>query len=173
MKYFLGYQLSNEVCDQLEDISKKAGKIFDGQDIPVRWNERKQYRISLHEYENLNPLQKILIKKKLQKLETKSLTISFHMVKLGVSKRMKDLVYISIDLGGEEMRDLKEKLVRELGVKDSSLFIPHIIIGRVSKDVTKQEASNIIKDLENLQKQVKGIRFTIKDFNLFENYLYS
>jgi 2'-5' RNA ligase len=171
MKYFLGYQLSNEVCDQLEDISKKASKIFEGQDIPVRWNERGQYRISLHEYERLNFLQKILIKKKLQKLETKSLTISFHMVKLGVSKRMKDLVYISIDQGGEDIRDLKERIVKELGIKNTSLFVPHIIIGRVSKDVTKQESSNIIKDLENLQKQVKGIRFTIKDFNLFENYL--
>jgi 2'-5' RNA ligase len=168
MKYSLGFRLNKEVCTQLEEFSSEVEKIFQGQDIPVRWTDRDNFKISLHDYSELSVIEKFMISRRLSKFIDSSIDISLYRVKLGVSKRMKDLIYISIDKGGEELRELKSVLSSKLTMKDSSIFVPHIVIGRISKDVTKQEASNIIKAFESLQRNITGVEFQVGELSLIE-----
>ncbi|MCD4756357.1 hypothetical protein K8R20_01945 [bacterium] len=168
MKYSLGFLLQQDICKQLEEISKEAARIFAGQEIPVRWVKLENYRISLHQYQKLSPLQKPLLKKKLKNIATPASRISLHRIKLGDAKRMRGLIYLSIDEGGEYLRNLKSELVKELKIKETSVFVPNIVIGRVSKDLTRQEYSNILKDFESLQASVNRVQFLIDTMELIE-----
>jgi len=81
---------------------------------------------------------------------------------------MRGLIYFSIDEGGEYLRNLKSELGKDLKIKETSVFVPNIVIGRVSKDLTKQEYSNILKDFESLQESINGVQFPIKTIELIE-----
>lgn len=154
---------------QLGGISKEVARIFQGQEIPVRWIDPKNYNISLHRYQKLSFLHKVFLRMKLKNLSTTTTTaISLHRIKMGDSKRMRGLIYFSIDEGGEYLRNLKSELGKDLKIKETSVFVPNIVIGRVSKDLTKQEYSNILKDFESLQESINGVQFPIKTIELIE-----
>lgn len=170
MKYSLGFVLDRNTSKKIDLISSEVAKIFRGQEIPVRWGKSGQYYILLHNYNNkISFIKKFFIKKKLDKIGERVIEISLHRIKLGISKRMKDLIYLSIDSGGEELRNLKSILVERMHIKDSVIFIPHIVIGRISKDVTRQEASNIVRDFENLQERINGVTFEVNNLELIEH----
>lgn len=168
MRYSLGFPLQKDVCIQLWSIVNEVTMIFRGQGIPVRWSDQKDYHISLHCYYKLPFIQKSILEGKLKKITIPTSTISLHRLKLGDSKRMKGLMYFSIDSGGEYLRNLKSEIVKMMNIKGSFVFVPHIVIGRVSKDITKQEYSNLVKDLESLQERTSKVQFQIGNLELIE-----
>ncbi|HCC68139.1 TPA: hypothetical protein DEP90_02995 [Patescibacteria group bacterium] len=168
MKYFLGFSLQKDICKQLRNLTKEISQTFDEQGIPVRWTDPKDYNISLHNYYKLSFIQKFVLEKKLTKMSTSTFTISLHRLKLGETKRMRGLIYFSIDKGGEHLRHLKSELGKNLRIKETPIFVPNIVIGRVSKDLTKQEYSNILKDFESLQENVNGVQFQVSTLGLIE-----
>ena len=58
-----------------------------------------------------------------------------------------------------------------LKLKDEGNFIPHLTLGRVSKDLTNEEYSNLCKDLAVVAKglHINEIEFYVNDIKLIRS----
>lgn len=166
MKYSLGFNLDSKTKENIDHISNDIMNIFKGQGIPARWIYKDNYQIVLHNFSKLPFIKRKLLERKIHTLQPISEILTLYRVKIGVSGRMKDLIYISIDKGGEYLRHIKSQLINEFKLVDNEKFVPHIVIGRVSKDLTKQEHSNLIRDIDVLQQNFQGVEFYISNMEL-------
>ena len=64
------------------------------------------------------------------------------------------------------MRKMYLDIRKFLGKKDQGNFIPHLVLGRISKDLCAQEYTNISRDLSRV---AKGLN--IQDIHFFVNAL--
>ncbi len=73
--------------------------------------------------------------------------------------------------GGEEMRKLYLELRNLLNLQDEGNFIPHLTLGRVSKELTEQEYANLCRDLSVVTKKldVDKIRFFVNELKLVKS----
>jgi len=179
MGFFLGFSLNNDSINSVEEIRKEVGKVFDGFEIPVRWSKKENYHMTLLYLGNTFPFyKKLLLQYRLKNLKFKKFKVKFNTVKLGISRKYKELIYLDLSEGGEEMRNLLLHVMGLLEVKDSDNFIPHLTLGRVSKDLTDQEYSNICRDLATVTKKldIQSVEFYIDEIKLIrsengENYV--
>jgi 2'-5' RNA ligase len=97
--------------------------------------------------------------------------IKFNTVKLGISRRYKELIYLDLLEGGDEMRKLFLELEQVLKTRNEGNFTPHLTLGRVSKDLTNQEYSNICRDLQTVSKglAVEDIEFVVDEIKLIKS----
>lgn len=172
MSYFLGFVPSPESKSKIRRVQAEVSTIFNDFDIPVRWVKPNTFHITLYYLgEKLFILKEFLLKRKVSKIQFKKIDISLSSIKVGISRNYKELVYIDINEGGEELRELLLRVRESLGGNDSSMFVPHLTIGRVSKDLTKEEYRNVSNDISRLSKELKlkDIRFTIDSMYLIES----
>lgn len=172
MSFFLGFSLNNDSIDSVEKIREEVGKVFDGFEIPVRWSKKENYHMTLLYLGNTFPFyNKFLLQHRLKDLRFKRFKVRFNTVKLGISRKYKELIYLDLFEGGEEMRNLLLQVMDLLKVKDSDNFIPHLTLGRVSKELTDQEYSNICRDLAVVTKKldIKSVEFYIDDVKLMRS----
>ncbi len=172
MNYFLGFFPDDKSNYKIKEVVNEVRKIFNDFDIPIRWVNPENFHISLYSFgDTLNILQKVFVKKKITKIQFKPFEISLGKVRVGISRKYKELVYIDINNGGEELRELLHEIRKVIKGKDSSTFVPHLTIGRVSKDLSTEEYRNLIKDIQNISKQLKveDISFFITEMYLIKN----
>ncbi len=107
----------------------------------------------------------------MKKVHIPKINVSFATVKVGISRNYKELVYLELKDGGEEMRELLLQLRKNLGGKDISMFVPHLTIGRISKDLSQEEYRNVAKDISRVSKKLKleDIEFTVDTIYLIES----
>lgn len=108
---------------------------------------------------------------KLKPFFLKRFKIRFNTVKLGISRKYKELIYLDLEEGGEEMRKIFLELRNIFNLKTDSNFIPHLTLGRISKDLTKQEYSNVCKDISRVTKSlgIRKIEFYVSDIKLVKS----
>jgi 2'-5' RNA ligase len=172
MNFFLGFFPDEKSKYSISKIIADIQEVFEDQQMPVRWSKPDSYHMTvLHIGSKLPFYRKILLKRKLKSFQLKNFTIRFNAIKLGISRKYKDLIYLDTKEGGEEMRDLLLIFRKTLGISDIGNFIPHLTLGRVSKDLTKQEYTNICKDLNFFSKKldVQDISFEVNDIQLIKN----
>ncbi len=172
MSYFLGFIPDKESKDKIQKVVKGANSLFADFGIPVRWVKPDTYHITLcYLGENLSFFNQILLKKKLSKVEFKKFKISFGNIKVGISRSYKELVYLDLSHGGGELRKLLSQVRKEIGEKDTSLFIPHLTLGRVSEDLSKEEYRNVSGDIAKLSKRLnlEDIEFTADALYLIQS----
>lgn len=172
MSFFLGIFPDEDSIKALQEVVKETSQVFEGFEIPVRWSKPENYHMTvIHFGERLSFLKKILLKYKLKKLPLKKFKIKFHTVKLGISRKYKELIYLDLLEGGDEMRKLFLKLREFLNIKYDTNFIPHFTLGRVSKELTDQEYSNICKDLSIVAKRldISDIEFYVTGIKLVKS----
>lgn len=172
MSFFLGIFPDENCKKPLEKVVKEVGMVFEGFEIPVRWSNPQNYHMTvIHLGENLSFFKKFLLKRKLKKLPLKKFKIKFNTVKLGISRKYKELIYLDLLEGGDEMRKLFLKLRAFLNIKYDRNFIPHFTLGRVSKELTDQEYSNICRDLSVVAKKLKisDIEFYVTEIKLVKS----
>jgi 2'-5' RNA ligase len=172
MNYFLGFFLDDKSRKQVVKSVGNISTIFSGMGIEVRWIKPSHYHIEIQKFEgNVGLLRQLYISYRIKRFLIKRFDISLGRVKLGVTKRMRGLLYIEIDQGGDLLRELRYNLLNTLKIKDNVQFIPHIAIGRINKDLSRQEISNITKDMENIFKKTNhlGTELMIKEIDLIKN----
>jgi 2'-5' RNA ligase len=172
MSYFLGFVPDLESKSKIRRVLAEASTVFDDFDIPVRWVKPNTLHITLYYLgERVCILKEIFLKRKISKIRFKKIKVSFNCIKVGISRNYKELVYLDLKEGGEELRELLLQ-VRGIGGKQyTSMFVPHLTIGRISKDLTKGEHRNISNDVSRLSKELKlsDIQFTIDSMYLIES----
>jgi len=121
--------------------------------------------------ERFNFINNILFRFKLRDIKFKPFKIVFNTVKLGISRKYKELVYLDVKEGGDNLRALYLELRKRLGIKDEGNFVPHLTLGRISKDLSSQEYSNICKDLSIVTKglNIKDIEFYVDNLYLIKS----
>lgn len=169
MSYFLGFFPDEKANFKIRKVVGEVGRVFKDFDIPVRWVKPETFHITLYFLgDSMSPLRKLLLKRSLFKINVKPFNIVFNKVKLGISRQQKGLVYLDLEEGGEKLRELLLDIRKIVGVKDLSSFVPHLTIGRVSKDLSDEEYRNLVKDISNISKNlnISDISFEVRDIYL-------
>ncbi len=172
MNYFLGFYPNQETSYRVGKIISSLDTIFEGQNIKVRWLTPDKYHISLlYIGSSLNFIDKLALDMKLKKFDIPMINMKFDKVAVGISRGYKELVYLTIGDGGEELRKLAFDLRGRLKKNDSEKFIPHLTLGRISKDLSSEEFKNITLDVREMNKSLKldDISFTTKKLFLIES----
>ena len=172
MSYFLGFIPEKETKYKIGKVIGEVGMMFDDFDIPVRWVKPKTFHISLYYLgERFSFINKFLLGRKMKKVHIPKINISFATVKVGISRNYKELVYLELRDGGEETRELLLQLRNKLGGKDTTMFVPHLTIGRISKDLSQEEYRNIAKDISRVSKklELEDIQFSVDTIYLIES----
>jgi len=172
MSYFLGFIPDQESKSQIRKVLFEVSTIFEDFDIPVRWVKPNTFHISLYYLgERLDLFKQLLLKRKISKIRFKKIKVSVGSIKVGISRNYKELVYLDLKEGGEELRELLLQVRGINGKQDTTMFVPHLTIGRISKDLTKEEYRNVSNDISRLSKRLKlsDIQFTIDSMYLIES----
>ena len=172
MSYFLGFVPEKESKEKIGKVVGEISMMFDDFGIPVRWVKPKTFHISLYYLgERFSFLARFILGRKMKKVEFKKINVSFATVKVGISRNYKELVYLELKDGAEETRELLLQLRNKLGGKDTSMFVPHLTIGRISKDLSQEEYRNVAKDISRVSKKLKldEIEFTVDTIYLIES----
>ena len=172
MNFFLGFFPDEKARYKIGKVIGSIGPIFDGLEIPVRWSKPETYHMTVLQIGSKLPIhKKLLLNFRLKNISFKPFKVRFNTVRLGISRKYKELIYLDIKEGGEEMRDLLLNLRTILGISDTGNFLPHLTLGRVSKDLTRQEYGNLSRDLAVVGKGLKipGIEFEVEDLQLIKS----
>ena len=164
---FLAIFPNEESNHKIRKVIGEIGRVFEGEQISVRWCKPENIYIEVFDFGNINFIKKQLILFKLKKEKFLTFNISLLECKLGLNRKYKDLVFLALDKGADELRDIVFSLRGRFKTKDISQFIPHISIGRVNKDLTAQEYTNLLTDIRNINKKLK-----IKDIKFEANEIF-
>jgi len=172
MNYFVGIVPDDSTNHKIRKVVREVGRMFDGQQIPVRWINPETFHVTvLFVGKDISFIRKIFLKNKVKKITFKPFKISFKSLKLGISGKYKELVYLSINQGDDEMRSITEQLDPKGNIREANSFIPHLTLGRVSKELTEEEYRNLSRDIvrESNQLDIKNISFEVKEVFLLKS----
>lgn len=172
MSFFLGLFPDQNSNHSIESVAEETKAVFEGFDIPVRWSKSVSYHLTIVHLGESVPFYKMLfLKYKIKRFNFKQFKIKFNTIKLGISRKYKELIYLDLLEGGDDMRRLLLELRKVLGIKNEGNFLPHLTLGRVSKELTDQEYSNICRDLSAVAKRldIEKIEFLANDFKLVKS----
>jgi 2'-5' RNA ligase len=169
MNHFLGFFIDDITRKYVVERVERISPIFSDMGINVRWIKPSHYNIKLQNLqETVGIIRQIYIVRKVKKVFNSAISAKVGGIRLGTNRHLKDLLYFEIKKGGEELRELRYEMLNTLRIKDSTQFIPHIAVGRINKDLSQQETSNILRDIENISKETnEGSReFSIDEIDL-------
>ncbi|KUK67562.1 MAG: RNA ligase/cyclic nucleotide phosphodiesterase [candidate division WS6 bacterium 36_33] len=172
MNFFLGIFPDKETVKEIKSVVVEVEEVFEGFDIPVRWSKPDNYHMTLiHLGEKLPLHKKLFFKYKLKNFSLARFKLKFNKVKLGINRKYKELIYMDLLEGGDEMRKLYLELRNLLNLQDDGNFMPHLTLGRVSKELTDQEYANICRDLSVVTKRldINKIQFFVNELKLVKS----
>lgn len=172
MNFFLGVIPDDSANHKIRKVIGEIGRVFDGQQIPVRWVNPDTFHVTLlFVGKDISPVKLFLLRNKVKKISFKKFNISFKSVRLGISKRYKELVYLSVNNGEEDMRKITEQLDLKGDIRGANSFTPHLTLGRVSKELTEEEFKNLSKDLDMMSKNmnIEDINFDVNEIFLIKS----
>jgi 2'-5' RNA ligase len=164
MSFFLGFIPTQESNYKIRKVVGDLGRVFDGQSVNVRWSKPESFNIPLLNLgENLNPIKRELLLYKLRKLNWKKFTVELDKANVGISRGYKELIYLTLGEGGDTVRNYLFQIRNVFRTKQDSLFIPHITLGRISKDLSGEEYRNLVLDVRNTNANlnIPEITFTV------------
>lgn len=145
---------------------------FESQNVPVQFYDPNLLSVVLVPLgRNTGVISRKVTAFKMRKYHFYTFPITINSVKLGLTKRDRGVVSPIINGGAEELRNTLLDVSTLLGIKREKIFIPHIAVGRVVKDVSDQEFKNISQDLSMFSKEffAEEMRFEAKFLALYEN----
>lgn len=169
--YSLVFLLDEKTNYKIRKVVGEVGRVFEGQDISVRWFKPEHFFIEIMNFgSKLNIVKRFFLEKTISKLIYSPIEISLNRCEVGINRKYKELVYLSIDSGGDRLRDIVYTLRKSLLEKDFSNYIPRVSIGRISKDLTVQEFTNLKADIQNIEKElnIKSINFVTSPLSFIE-----
>ncbi len=172
MSLFLGFLPSDQSKKSIIEVRDGVKGVFEGFGIKVRWSDPKTYHITLlYLGEKMSFPRVFLYKQKLKKLAFRKFKVRLNSVKLGISRKYRELIYLDALEGGDEIRQLYLELKKITGAKEDINFIPHLTLGRINKDLSTQEYMNVVKDLSVVTKQlrIEEIQFEVATIALIKS----
>jgi len=172
MSFFFGFFPDENTNYKIRKVVGEVGRVFADFQIPVRWSKPETYHMTvLHIGENLSIFRRLIWRIRLKAIRFTPFKISFNTVKLGISRKYKELVYLDTKDGGDIMRATLLDMRKALKLKDEGNFVPHLTLGRVSKDLSDEEYSNLCKDLAVVAKglDIGKIEFYVNDIKLIKS----
>lgn len=172
MTFFLGFFPNQKSNYKIRKVVREMGKVFDDFSIPVRWVKPESYHISLYYLgESMNFLKLFFLKRRLKGIKFTPFTVTLRTVKLGISKQYKELVYLDLKEGGEKLRDLLLSVRGMVKEEDINKFVPHLTIGRISKDLSNEEYKNVVRDICNMSEKlnIEDISFEVNELYLVKS----
>ena len=169
MEYFLGFFVNDQSRKQITDTVSNTSPIFSDMGIEVRWIKPSHYHMKIQNIPgSMNFLKKLYISKRIKGVFNKSIQISIGNLRLGSARNLKGLIYIEIGEGGDALRELRYEMLKTLKIKDNVQFVPHIAVGRINKELSNQEFSNIVKDIRNVNRNVQRdmVAFEVRELDL-------
>jgi len=172
MSFFFGFFPDENTNYKIRKVVGEVGRVFADFQIPVRWSKPETFHMTvLHVGENLSFFRRLIWRFRLKTICFTPFKVSFNTVKLGISRRYKELVYLDTKDGGDIMRAILLDMRKALKLKDEGNFVPHLTLGRVSKDLSDEEYSNLCKDLAVVAKSldIGKIEFYVNDIKLIKS----
>jgi 2'-5' RNA ligase len=172
MSFFFGFFPDENTNYKIRKVVGEVGRVFADFQIPVRWSKPETYHMTvLHVGERLSIFKRLKWRFKLKTICIKPFKVSFNTVRLGISRKYKELVYLDTNEGGDVMREMLLDMRKVLKLKDEGNFVPHLTLGRVSKDLSDEEYSNLCKDLAVVAKglDIEKIEFYVNDIKLIKS----
>lgn len=172
MSFFFGFFPDENTNYKIRKVVGEVGRVFADFQIPVRWSKPETFHMTvLHVGENLSFFRRLIWRFRLKTICFTPFKVSFNTVKLGISRRYKELVYLDTKDGGDVMRAILLDMRKALKLKDEGNFVPHLTLGRVSKDLSDEEYSNLCKDLAVVAKSldIGKIEFYVNDIKLIKS----
>lgn len=172
MSFFFGFFPDENTNYKIRKVVGEVGRVFADFQIPVRWSKPETYHMTvLHVGEKLSIFKRLIWRFKLKTIGITPFKVSFNTVKLGISRKYKELVYLDTKDGGDVMRATLLEMRKVLKLKDEGNFVPHLTLGRVSKDLSDEEYSNLCKDLAIVAKglDIGKIEFYVNDIKLIRS----
>lgn len=162
MSHFLGIFPDEKASYQLRKLLANYGRLFDAQGVPITLVRPEQFHMTLVYFgQQLGFVRREALAWKLRRYPFKPLTIGLDRVRLGISRNYKELLFASVNSGADTLRETVFDLSRKLGVRDDKVFIPHITLGRVSKDLMDQEYNNLNEDIQRINRELFTEEITI------------
>ena len=164
MAFFLGFRPDTESVNKIDRVSRQVKEVFHGFDVDVRWSKPNTYHLSVvYLGEKISFIQLLYYKYRLKNFAYRKFDVS-------ISRRYKELVYLEVLEGGDEMRKLCSQLRDCLGLKRDFNLIPHLTLGRINKDLSEQENSNVSRNLSFISKDLEKekIQFTVNTVDLLQ-----
>jgi len=171
MNLFLGIFPDDSANHKIRKVIGEVGRIFDGQQVPIRWVNPDTFHVTVfHVGNDISLVKKVVLKKAIKKIEFKPFELSFKSVRLGISRKYKELLYLMIDKGDDEMRKITEQLDVKGDIRGANTFVPHLTLGRVSKELSEEEFKNLSRDLENVSTElnIEEISFIVREMYLLK-----
>ncbi len=163
MGFFLGFVPDKDSVQKISKISERIKEVFDGFGVDVRWVKPEGYHLTVvYLGEKISFFRKLYLNFKLKKFKFNKFSIKLGRVKLGISRKYKELIFMEVQEGGDDMRDLCLQLRKTLRLSQDVDFVPHLTLGRVSKELSPQENSNIVRDLSLVSKDLENVNITFK-----------
>ena len=135
--YFFGIFPDEQSKNQIARIIGSLSLVFKSQGTSINWAKPEQYHISLLFIgKNISFVNKALINLALKKFESRTFKVKFGKAKLGISNKYRELVNLSVEEGGEDMRNMVFDLSTKLHIKRDQAFLPNLTLGRVTKDLS-------------------------------------
>jgi len=172
MSFFFGFFPDENTNYKIGKVVGEVGRVFADFQIPVRWSKPGTYHMTvLHVGEKLSIFKRLIWRFKVKTIRFTPFKVSFNTVRLGISRKYKELVYLDTKDGGDVMRATLLDMRKALKLKDEGNFVPHLTLGRVSKDLTDEEYSNLCKDLAVVAKglDIGKIEFFVNDIKLIKS----
>jgi 2'-5' RNA ligase len=164
MNHFLGFFIDDITRKEVVNRTEKISSIFTDMGVDVRWIKPSHYHIKLQNLQKtVGIIRQLYIARKINNVFKSPIKAKVGDIKLGTSRYLKGLLYFEIKKGGDELRELRYEMLKTLRIKDNTQFIPHIAVGRINKDLSQQERSNILRDIENISRNTKG---ESREFNI-------
>ena len=172
MSFFFGFFPDENTNYKIRKVVGEVGRVFADFQIPVRWSKPETFHMTvLYVGENLSFFRRLIWRFRLKTICFTPFKVSFNTVKLGISRKYKELVYLDTKDGGDVMRVILLDMRKALKLKDEGNFVPHLTLGRVSKDLSDEEYSNLCKDLAVVAKglDIEKIEFYVNDIKLIKS----
>lgn len=163
MNHFLGFFLDDKSRKKIVESVGSVASVFSDMGIEVRWVKPSNYHIKLQNLRGgLGPIKKFYISQKIQDVLKEPIEVSIGDIRLGTSRNLKGLIYFELENGGDALRELRYEMLNTLKIKDNVQFVPHIAVGRINKDLSNQETSNILRDIENISNELLKRECTLR-----------
>jgi 2'-5' RNA ligase len=145
--------------------------MFDSHGIPVNWLSSEKFHITLVYLGSKLPLiKRILYKALIKKCSYGKFKITFDSIRVGISKQNKSVIYLNVSEGGDFLRDVLSDFTKKLKIQRISSFVPHLTIGRITKDLSDQEYKNLNQEIQIINRELPlQISFIPSDLVLVES----
>lgn len=171
MSFFIGIIPDEKTNYKIRKVIGDVGRVFEGQSADVRWVRPDGTHISLIKLgDNLNFIQQFFLNIKLNNIHFAKFKVILDKANVGIARSYKELIYISLYEGGEDIRNILFKMREKIKSNDANIFLPHITLGRISKDLTNEEYRNLVVDVRNVNESLglRDIEFTVSTLHVIE-----